>query len=175
MGESCSKQIFLNSFLIIFFRSTDQPSRSNTLNLPGKTDIVVALTPIPTIDRVCPLPCKCANHSDSSAGCCTWSGFFISSTHHSYCTSVTNQFMANDYFFVLGCLCYHWSSFCSFGSYLHRVFSYFLLIVCFHLFFFGSCLLVLSFALYFDFYIQVFSSTSHTLQAFKTRLPGKVR
>jgi hypothetical protein len=58
---------------------------------------------------------------------------------------------------------------------LHRVFSYFLLIVCFHLFFFGSCLLVLSFALYFDFYIQVFSSTSHTLQAFKTRLPGKVR
>jgi len=38
-------------------------------------------------------------------------------------------------FFVLGLLCYHWSSFRNHGSYLHTIFTLFLLIVCFCIFF----------------------------------------
>jgi hypothetical protein len=50
--------------------------------------------------------------------------------------------------FVLGLLCYRWLSFCNNESSLHKVFIWFLLIVCF-CFFFGLCPLVFSFALYF--------------------------
>ncbi len=57
--------------------------------------------------------------------------------------------MTNDNFLVLGLFCYCWSSFHSHGSYLHKVFSYFLLIVYFR-FFFRLCLLLISFALYFS-------------------------
>jgi hypothetical protein len=57
--------------------------------------------------------------------------------------------VASNYFIVLSLLCYHWLSFYSFKSYLFCVFFlYFSLIVCFH-FFFGLCLLVPSFAMYF--------------------------
>ncbi len=90
----------------------------------------------------------CTSHNDSLAGCCTWLRFLISSTHRSWCTSVTSWFVADDNSFVLGLLCYRWSSSCSQRSYLHRVFTLFLFIICF-CFSFGLCLLVLSFALYF--------------------------
>ncbi len=56
--------------------------------------------------------------------------------------------MVDDNFFILGLLCYCWLSFCSHESSLHRVFIWFLLIVCFW-FFFRLCLFVFSFALYF--------------------------
>jgi len=56
--------------------------------------------------------------------------------------------VANNIFLVLDLHCYHWSSFHNHESYLHRVFPFFLLIICFH-FFFGLCLFVLSFVLYF--------------------------
>ncbi len=91
---------------------------------------------------------SCTSYNDSSIGCCTWSGFFISSTHHSQCTSVISQFVVDDNFFILGLLCYCWFSFCSHESFLHKVFIWFLLIV-FIWFFFRFCLLVFSFALYF--------------------------
>jgi hypothetical protein len=32
-------------------------------------------------------PATCASHNDSSANCCTWLKFFISSTHHS-CSAI---------------------------------------------------------------------------------------
>jgi hypothetical protein len=48
-----------------------------------------------------------------------------SSTHCSYCTFVTSQFVANDNSFVLGLLCYHWLSFRNHESSLHRVFTWF--------------------------------------------------
>jgi hypothetical protein len=106
----------------------------------------------------------CISHSDFSTGCYIWSEFFISSTHHSQCTSVISQFVADDNSFVLDLLCYHWLSFCNHESSLHRVITWFLLIVCF-CFFFGLCLLVFSFTLYFqwmgsilDFYLQGFPS-----------------
>jgi hypothetical protein len=41
-----------------------------------------------------------ANHSNSSIGYYIWLGFFISSTHHNYCTCITNSFVANDNVFV---------------------------------------------------------------------------
>jgi hypothetical protein len=90
----------------------------------------------------------CSSHIDSSTGCYTWSRFLISSTHHSQCTSITTWFVVNDNSFTLGLLCYHWLTFCSYESSLHKVFTWFLLIVCF-CFFFGLCLLVSSFARYF--------------------------
>jgi hypothetical protein len=65
----------------------------------------------------------------------------ISSSHLSL------AFVADDDYFVLGFLCYCWMSFCSHGSSLHRVFTWFLLIVCF-CFFFELCQLVFSFALH---------------------------
>jgi hypothetical protein len=64
----------------------------------------------------------CINHNDSSTGCYIWSGFFIFSIHHSYCTFVINRFVENDNFFVLGLLCYYWLSFRSHESSLHSVF-----------------------------------------------------
>ncbi len=42
--------------------------------------------------------------------------------------------MADDSSFILRFLCYHWLSFRSHESSLHRVFTWFLLIVCFYLF-----------------------------------------
>ncbi len=45
-------------------------------------------------------------YSNFSADCCTWSGFFISFTHHSYCTSIISLFVTNDSSFILGLLCY---------------------------------------------------------------------
>jgi len=81
--------------------------------------------------------------------------FLISSAHHSYCTFVINRFVTNDNSFVLSLLYYSWSSFrnhgsyaFNHGSYLHRVFTRLWLIVGF-CFFFGLCLLVFSFDLYF--------------------------
>jgi hypothetical protein len=65
----------------------------------------------------------CISHGDFSIGYDTWSKFFISSTHHSQCTSVTSYFVADDNFFVLDILCYRWLSFHNHGSYLHRVFT----------------------------------------------------
>jgi len=73
----------------------------------------------------------CVNHNNFSTGCCTWPKFFIFSTQHNYCTYVTNWFVANDNSFILGFLCYRWLSFCSHESSLHKVLTWFLLIVCF--------------------------------------------
>jgi hypothetical protein len=56
--------------------------------------------------------------------------------------------MANDSSFVLSFFCYHWLLFHSHESPLHKVFIWLLLIVYF-CFFFGLCLFVFSFALYF--------------------------
>ncbi len=89
----------------------------------------------------------CVNHSDSSTGYYTWSKF-IFSTHHSYCAFVTNWLVANDNSFILSFFSYCSLSFCRHESSLHRVFAWFLLIVCFR-FFFWLCLFVFSFALYF--------------------------
>ncbi len=77
-----------------------------------------------------------ANHSDSSMGCCTWSRFFISSTHHNYCTFVTNRFVVDDNSFVLGLLYYRWLSFRCHEYSLHSVFTWFLLIICFCFFYY---------------------------------------
>jgi len=76
-------------------------------------------------------PTMCVNHNNFSTGCCTWPKFFIFSTQHNYCTYVTNWFVANDSSFILGFLCYRWLSFCSHESSLHKVLTWFLLIVCF--------------------------------------------
>jgi len=46
----------------------------------------------------------CSSHIDSSTGCYTWLRFFISSTHHSQCTSITTWFVVNDNSFTLGLL-----------------------------------------------------------------------
>jgi hypothetical protein len=51
-------------------------------------------------------------------------------------------FVIDDSSFVLSFLCYHWLSFCSHESSLHKVFTWFWLIVLFN----GLCLLVFSFA-----------------------------
>jgi len=40
--------------------------------------------------------------------------------------------VVDDNYFVLGLLCYHWLSFCGHESFLHRVFTWFLLIACFY-------------------------------------------
>jgi hypothetical protein len=68
----------------------------------------------------------------------------------------------DDNSFVEGLLCYHQLFFYCHESSLHRVLTWFLLIVCF-CFFFRLCLVVFSFALYFwwmgsipDFYLGVF-------------------
>jgi hypothetical protein len=53
--------------------------------------------------------------------------------------------VVDDSSFVLGLPCYRWLSFHSYESSLHRVFTWFLLIVCFCFW----CLLVFSFAFYF--------------------------
>ncbi len=56
--------------------------------------------------------------------------------------------------FILGFLCYYWLSFHSHESSLHKVFTWFLLIVCF-CFLFRLCLLVFSFALYFCWMVRI--------------------
>jgi len=94
-------------------------------------------------------PTTCASHSNFSMSCCTWSKFFISSTHHSQCTFIISRFVANNWFLILSLLCYCWLSFCSLGYYLHTIFFFnFSLIVWFG-FFFGLCLFMFSFVLYF--------------------------
>ncbi len=57
--------------------------------------------------------------------------------------------MTNDNFLVLGLLCCCRSSFCNHESYLYKVSPPFFLFIIFFCFFFGLCLLVLSFAFYF--------------------------
>ncbi len=47
-------------------------------------------------------------------------------------------------FSFLRFLCYHWLSFCSHRSYLHRTFTLFLLIVCLCFCFFSSCVYLCS-------------------------------
>jgi len=92
----------------------------------------------------------CTSHSDSLVGYCTWLGFIIFPTHHSYYTFIISRFLVDDCFFILGFLCYRWLSFYSLGSYLHKVFFSLFFVDCLLLFFFfGLCLLMLSFALYF--------------------------
>jgi hypothetical protein len=67
----------------------------------------------------------CASKNDFSVGYCTWLG--SSSLPHIIASAPlsTSQFMTNDNFLVVGLLCYCWSSFCSHGFYLHKVFSFF--------------------------------------------------
>jgi hypothetical protein len=64
-----------------------------------------------------------ASHNDSSMSYCIWLGFHISSTHHSFCTSITSRFVANDNSFILNLFCYRWLSFRKHESSLHRVFT----------------------------------------------------
>ncbi len=85
----------------------------------------------------------CTCHNTSSMGCCIWLGFLIFPNIISSAPS-SLAFVADDDSFVLGLLCYRWMSFCSHGSSLHKVFTWFLLIV-----FFELCRLVFSFALHF--------------------------
>jgi len=83
------------------------------------------------------------------------------SSLHKVFTYIASRFVTDHNSFVLSflCFCYRWFSFCNHESSLHRVFFY--LIVCF-CFFFGLCLLVFSFSLYFwwmgslDFHLQGF-------------------
>ncbi len=81
--------------------------------------------------------------------------------------------MTDDNSFVLGHLCYHWLSFCTHESSLLRVFAWFcccwLFAFVYFILFFGLCLLVFSFALYFWwigfhswFYLKGFSSSYDT-------------
>jgi hypothetical protein len=92
----------------------------------------------------------CISHNNFSVCYCTWLGFFISSTHHSYYTSVINQFVSNNCFLILGFFCYRWLSFRNLRFYMQRVFFPLFFVDCLlSFFFFGLCLLMLSFALYF--------------------------
>ncbi len=51
-------------------------------------------------------PIAFEGHCDSSMCCCTWETFFIFSTHCSQCTSVVNQFLANNSFLIFNPLFY---------------------------------------------------------------------
>jgi hypothetical protein len=107
----------------------------------------------------------CTSHSDFLTGYYTQLGFFIFSTHHNYCTFIISRFVANDCFLVLGFFCYCWSSFCSLGSYLHRVFFFLFFVDCLLLFFlwvvftraFICLVLLVDGVLFLIFYIQGFS------------------
>jgi hypothetical protein len=107
----------------------------------------------------------CANHNDLLASYYRWLRFLISSTHYSYYTFVTTWFVANDNFFILGFLCYHWLSFGNHESPLHTIFTLFLLIICFCFFSLGCVYLCSHLPCTFDgwvpildFYLQGFSS-----------------
>jgi hypothetical protein len=99
----------------------------------------------------------CISHSNFLIGCYIWSEFFISSTHHSQGTSVISWFVVDDNSFVLDLLCYHWLSFCNHESSLHKVITWFLLIVCF-CFFFGFSFTFNGWIPVLDFYLQGFPS-----------------
>jgi len=111
----------------------------------------------------------CTSHNHYSPNCCTWTRFLIFSTHHSYYTSITTRFVANDSSFVLALFCYYWLPFHSHESSLHRVFTWFLLIVCF--FFSFGCVYLCSHLLYtfdgwvpiLDFYLQGFLSFNNIM------------
>jgi len=77
----------------------------------------------------------CASHNNFLVGYCIWSRFFIFSTHHNQCTSITSWFVVDDCFLILGLICYCWSSFRSLKSYLHKVFFSLFFIDCLLLFF----------------------------------------
>jgi hypothetical protein len=104
----------------------------------------------------------CVSHNDSSMNCYIWSRFFIFSTHHSYCASIISWFVADDYFFILSLLCYRWLSFCSLGSYLHKVsFHYFSLIVYFCLFSLGCVYLCFHLPCTFDGWVLILDFYTH--------------
>ncbi len=75
-------------------------------------------------------PATCTSHNDSLIGCCTWSKFFISSTHHNYCTFITSQFVTDDCFSCFRSSLLSMIVILLLGSYLHRIFfSLFFVIV----------------------------------------------
>jgi len=92
-----------------------------------------------------------ASHNDYSARCYIDLG--SSSLPHIIAIASMSlvNFLTNDYFLVLGLLCYCWTSFCTLRSYLRRVFCPLFFVDCLlsFFFFFGLCLLVLLFTLYF--------------------------
>jgi hypothetical protein len=79
-----------------------------------------------------------ASHNDYSARCYIDLG--SSSLPHIIAIASMSlvNFLTNDYFLVLGLLCYCWTSFCSLRSYLRRVFFPLFFVDCLLSFFFSS-------------------------------------